>query len=432
MKVGVWTIFLFMCALSQAWAGEKVEHLHWDTKIGGEERFRYEYRKDFDYNKSKKDTGSLIFNRLKINAQFTLSDQYLNEKLQIFVEALDGQTGGHRIKAQANQNDDFDLHQAYVNLIKVGGSDVDLKVGRQELKYGKGRLMVAPSWSNRMRAMDAGIIHYHHQGLYADGIFAQDMKYDDKKFNQSRNEESIFGFYGGYQATKVAPLLEIYFLKMVDIKGNNDNHRYTLGGRLQTILSPGLIAEIEVPVQFGKTGTLSGGAKTIKAWAFHMDVVKSNDEVKWKPKFSLSYDQASGDRDPNDSISNTFTPLYQGTHESYGIIDLFRWQNIRNPEFSMTFSPTDKFRFTPQLDLFWLDSKSDSWYSSSGSVTRTKTSGDRNLYLGSEASVRFYYDVTKNIKLETGYAHFFTGGYIKDTGADDDINWLYSQLTFKF
>ena len=105
---------------------------------------------------------------------------------------------------------------------------------------------------------------------------------------------------------------------------------------------------------------------------------------------------------------------------------------MRNPEFNVTFSPTEKFRFTPQLDLFWLDSKSDSWYSSSGSVTRTKTSGTRGYYLGTETSIRFYYDFTKNIKFETGYAHFFSGSFIKDSGSDDDINWIYSQLTLKF
>ena len=193
-----------------------------------------------------------------------------------------------------------------------------------------------------------------------------------------------------------------------------------------------MVADVEVPIQFGKTVTTTAWAKTIKAWALHGDLTQNFDEVFWKPKFTVAYDQASGDKDPNDSVSNTFMPLYQSTHEPYGLIDLVRWQNIRNPEVNVIFSPTEKFRFTPQMDFFWLESKSDSWYSSSGSVTRTKTSGDRNYYLGSEASIRFYYDLTKNIKFETGYAHFFSGGYVKDTGADDDADWIYSQFFIKY
>ena len=85
----------------------------------------------------------------------------------------------------------------------------------------------------------------------------------------------------------------------------------------------------------------------------------------------VAYDEASGDKDPNDSVNNTLVPLYQSTHEPYGLIDFFRWQNVRNPEISATFSPTDKFRFTPQADFFWLQNKFDNWYNSSGGNIRT-------------------------------------------------------------
>lgn len=429
--VGIWSSLFLVCAAVSAGADDQGQS-RWSYKIGAEERLRYEYRKDFDLNKSAKDNGSLFFNRERLSAQFTLSDGHSKDMARVFIEGLDAQTGGYRIKAQANQTDDLDLHQAYVNILNIGGSGLDIKAGRQELKYGKGRLIAAPTWSNRIRSFDAGLFHYHHGGFYADAFYGQDVKYDDNKFNQSRNEEMLAGVYGGYQAAKTSPLFEAYYLSFVDTKGPNDIHRYTVGGRLQATLAPGLVADVEVPVQFGKTGTLTAGAKTIKAWALHVDLAQSFDQAFWKPKFTVAYDQASGDRDPNDSVSNTFVPLYQSTHDPYGLMDFVRWQNIRNPEASVTFSPTDKFRFTPQVDFFWLDSKSDSWYNATGGVTRTKTSGDRNDYLGSEASIRFYYDLTANIKFETGYAHFFSGGYVRDTGADDDADWAYAQLILKY
>jgi len=152
----------------------------------------------------------------------------------------------------------------------------------------------------------------------------------------------------------------------------------------------------------------------------------------WTPQMNLAYDEASGNKNPNGKYSNTFVPLYQSVHEPYGEMDFFRWENMRNPEFNIIFSPTDKFRFTPQIDFFWLQSKNDSWYNSAGTALRTQISGDRSYYVGSEASLRFYYDFTANIKFETGYAHFFSGGYVKDTGANDDADWIYSQITLKF
>lgn len=428
----IWTAMALCASSVSAFSADKAEFLNWQYKLSAEERMRYEYKEDFDFNESRKDNGGLIFHRLRLNTMASLTDEYLNDRAQIFIEGLDAQTGGYRIKAQANQTDDLDLHQAYVNLVKLGGSDISVKLGRQELKYGKGRLIAAPVWANRIRAFDAGVVRYEHNGFYADALYGQDVKYDDDKFNGSRNEEMLTGIYGGYQANKMAPLFEGYYLGMIDIKGTNDTHRYTVGGRVQLTPQPGLVADLEVPIQFGKAGTTTAGAKTIRAWALHADITKSFEEMTWKPKLAVGYDQASGDKDSNDSVSNTFMPLYQSTHEPYGLMDLVRWQNVCNPEVSLTVNPTEKFRFTPQMDFFWLDSKSDSWYGSSGSATRTKTSGDRNYYLGSEASIRFYYDFTKNIKFESGYAHFFTGGYIKDTGADDDADWVYSQLSLKY
>lgn len=395
--------------------------------IGLEERFRYEYKNDFDFNAGSKDNGSLFFHRLRLNAQATFGDA-----VQIFFEGLDAQTGGYQMKATANQTDDFDLHQAYLNVLNVAGSDFDIKLGRQELKYGKGRLIAAPTWSNRIRSFDAGVVHCDHNGFYGDILYGQDVKYDDDKFNASRNEEMLVGTYFGYQKHKMTPLTEGYFLGLIDIKGANDIRRYTVGLRLQATVSAGTVVDIEVPYQFGETGTTTAGTRGIKAWAFHADASKSFENIQWKPKFTVGYDEASGDKDPNDSVNNTFVPLYQSTHDSYGLMDFSRWQNVRNPEINLTFSPTERMRFSSQADFFWLQSKFDNWYNSSGGSVRTKTSGERGYYLGSELSLRAYYDFNKNIKLESGYAHFFPGGYVKDSGADDDADWVYAQMVAKY
>ena len=416
-----WAVILVLLgAVSQVFAEPAVT-------IGGEERSRYEFKKDFDLNASAKDNGGLFFHRLHLNAKAAFGDS-----AEIFIEGLDAQTGGHQIKATANQTDDFDLHQAYFNILNVAGSDIDIKLGRQELKYGKFRLIDAPIWANRIRAFDAGVVHYDHNGFWGDILYGQDVKYDDDKFNTSRNEEMLAGTYFGYQKDKTAPLAEGYFLSLIDIKGANDIHRYTVGARLQANVPAGAVVDIEMPFQFGETGTTTAGTRTIRAYAFHADVSKSFEQCRWKPKLAVGYDEASGDKDPNDSVNNTFVPLYQSTHAPYGLMDLFRWQNIRNPEVSLTFSPTEKLKVTPQVDFFWLQSKFDNWYNSSGGNVRTKTSGERGYYVGSEVSLRAAYEVNKNIKLESGYAHFFSGGYVKDSGADDDADWFYTQIVAKY
>jgi len=401
------------------------QFLQWRTAFSGDDRFRYEYKNDFDFDKSKKDTGSQFYQRLRVGLDAALTDEYLDPKMDIFIEMLDAQTGGYQIKANSGQVDDFDLHQAFVNFIDIWGSGFDFKAGRQEFKYGKGRLVAAPTWANRIRSFDGGVIRYHNDVFYADILYGQDVKYNDNNLNVSSHVESLTGVYGGYKAQKTNLTTEGYFLSQDVTSTSPRTRRYTIGFRLFG-KALGLDYDMEAPYQFGRTQN-----RDISAYAFHLDVSRSFGGITWKPQIAISYDEASGDKKVGDGTTNTFNPLYQSTHDPYGLLDYFRWQNMRNPELSLTLSPTDKLKVRPQVDVFWLQSTNDSWYNSSGTVVRTKTSGDRSAYVGTEASLRVFYDFSKNVKAECGYAHFFCGGYVKATGTHDDVDWVYSQITLK-
>ena len=62
-----WAVILVFGAVSQVFAEPAVT-------IGWEERFRYEYKKDFDLNADAKDNGGLFFHRFRLNAKATLGD----------------------------------------------------------------------------------------------------------------------------------------------------------------------------------------------------------------------------------------------------------------------------------------------------------------------------------------------------------------------
>lgn len=417
---------LFPCLAFAETGVDQGEFLKWQFKFGLDERLRYEYRNDFDFSESAKDTGSLIFNRVRVNLKASLTDEYLNRIMDVFVEGLDAQVWSYQTK-QIAQKDNFDLHQSFAHIYNILGAPVDFKIGRQEMSYGKGRLIAAPSWSNLIRAFDAAVLHAHPGSFNMDLLYGQPVKNFTYSFDRSSDEEVVGGIYAGYRKDHVSPLLEGYFLTQVITSGQTTIERYTFGPRLVMFLPWNITLDAEAPYQFGRT------AKTpIRAYAFHVDVSRVCEEVFWKPKISVSYDQASGNRKLSGETNNTFVPLYQTTHDPYGIMDFFRWQNMHNPEVSVTFFPTEKLRLIPQVDFFWLDSKYDSWYNSSGTVLRANTTGVKSSYVGCETSLRAGYDVTKNIKVEAGYAHFFTGGYVRLTGANDDADWVYSQVVIKY
>ncbi len=427
----VWfLLFLADFAFAQvSVVSEKKELSSWHYKSIAEERFRYEYKRDFDFNEALKDNGGLFFNRVRVGGRLYLTDEYLNNILEIYADGLDAQVGGYRIKATTTQKDNFDFHQGYLKIYNIADLKLDATVGRQELKYGKGRLICAPTWANRIRSFDAAVLHFAPNDFYGDFLYGQDVKFDDMNFNKSSDDEFLFGFYGGYRKNKVSPLVEMYFLTQSIKTGSSDTQRYTVGGQIEGKLFTfkDTLWNLEVPYQFGKTGDLE-----ISAYAIHFDISKIFTDWIGEPKLTLTFELASGDKKMSDNSTNSFYPLYQSTHDPYGIMDFFRWQNMREVEASVVFSLSPKLKLQPQVDFFWLDSTKDNWVNSSGTVLRSGTTNRVSSFVGTEISLRAYYEITKNIKFEVGYAHFATGGFVRDTGACDDADWAYSQIILRY
>ena len=92
---------------------------------------------------------------------------------------------------------------------------------------------------------------------------------------------------------------------------------------------------------------------------------------------------------------------------------------------------------TAQLDYhpYWLASTDDVWYRANGlTAVRPLSSVPPNAsnYAGSELDFLLTWNATKNIQFQGGYAHYFAGAYLKDTGAHDDANFVYLQTQITF
>ena len=154
----------------------------------------------------------------------------------------------------------------------------------------------------------------------------------------------------------------------------------------------------------------------------------------------MTYDFASGDDDPKDNDSHSFQNLYPSNHDRFGLMDEFGWRNLHDARFEINLKPVKKLSFDIRYHAFWLADTHDYWYRSNGiSTLRTTTPAGVDVrtinagnFAGQEADFIASYDVTKNVKLQAGYAHFFAGDYLVDTGAHSDADFGYVMTTFQF
>ncbi|MBL7129995.1 MAG: alginate export family protein [Candidatus Omnitrophica bacterium] len=411
----------------------------WTFVIGGEERLRVEFRDNFDFDNKIDDQGCLVFQRILINGKLKYK-----KNLTLFIECKDIREISNGIK-KTNQYDDFDLYQGY---LEYKNNIIDLKIGRQKFGYGDKRILAAPFWSNKLKSFDAikASIYPVRKG-FSNGVYLENFTidlfggnivlYDDNNFNDAKANEYMYGSYIGYKNKDFfIPEIELIYLTVYNeddlIKGEDNQwgklNQHTVDALVKgSLFSSGIDYCFEFAYQFGKYGT-----NDIKdAYAIHVDV-KRKFNTFLKPELKLEYNNASGDKDPNDRKTNTFISYYQSTHHPYGIMDFFRWQNMREVAFSVKLNPTKKFSIMSAVNCFWLDEKRDSWYKSSGSKIRTATNSQVSDFVGTEISTTVKYNLNKHVKFELGYAHFFTSSYVKDTGSDDHADWGYLQTEISF
>ncbi|MDD2806455.1 MAG: alginate export family protein [Elusimicrobiales bacterium] len=401
-----------LLAASQASAG-------WKTHFGAEDRVRAEMREDLDLDRSADDDGWLVYQLLRVNGKATL-DNY-----EVFAEAADLRVASKYIP-KAAQRDDLDLHQAYFSAGKLLGGRFGLKVGRQEMSYGKNRLISSAPWSNRVNNTDAAVVKYKSGALAADAFYGARVAWDEDGWNAPNRHDIITGVYATWQKAKGAPLVDAYFLANYDSSNLSTLNRRTVGLRAVFTLPGGVEVDAELPYQFGRSAR-----KSVYAHAFHLDAAKDL-AIAWKPRLNAGYNYASGDKKASDSVNNTFVPLYQSTHYGYGLVDLFRWQNMEEVFFQVSASPHQRLTLTGAANFYRLPSVNDSWYGSAGQKLRTKAAAaGADHYAGRELSLMAKYYLGGGLTSEAAYAHFYSGKYARDTGSGDDADWLYLQFCLK-
>lgn len=425
-----------------------------------QERLRWENRNNnFDFNSGVRSVtdGNWFEQRLRIGMLVQPVDW-----LRFYVQGQDSREfnglRGNTPGVNAAEGDNaFDLRQAYIEISNFDKCPFGLKVGRQILSYGDERLVGAFDWNNFGRTFDAVKVTYKGHGFWVDAFTSTPAvimrsQYDQSDlFNGTETNRGLV-FSGIYASIDPLPFgtWDFYSFLLNQPRGNTTN----LEGNLTTPVTTG---SLDAHSDFVTLGTrIKGDPKKLKGWeytgefayqagdvrglplsAFAADVgFGYNFDVAWHPRIYAEYNYGSGDNDPKDGHIGTFQNLFPTNHRFFGIMDNFAWQNMHNAMISLRVNPVKTLTAQIDYNAFWLASDGDVWYRANGlTAVRPLTAvGGRNVsnYAGSEIDAVVTWNANKHLQFQAGYAHFFAGNYLKDTGAHDDANFGYIQTTISF
>ena len=417
--------------------------------IGGESRYRMEYRYDYDFNRGRDDSDAFSLFRNRVNGELKFQNW-----ISLFAEMQDAQVVGSQTQNQGNAFQNLiDLRQCFVELRWPEGKSFNLtginlinhiiehslfKAGRQELFYGDQRFIGVFDFSNVTQTFDALKYRYDTKARSLDFFWARIVKIQDGESDSTANGNHLLGVYWTEKWIPNHVLDTFMFVRQNDsirffselppvpggTRESGSLTEFTLGNRLKGNWKQ-LDYETEYGLQFGRRG-----GDDLLAFAFHQTVGYTF-PIVFKPRPFVSYNFGSGDENPTDGHFNIFDNLFPSNHDRYGLIDFASLQNISHVKIGCNIEPAPRLKVTPSFHFFYLDDNQSPWFSAARTVIRNGQAGASKT-LGKEFDLVAWWQMAKHVRSSIGFAYWFSGPFVKDTGTHNNAAFFYAQTQVNF
>jgi len=393
--------------------------------VRGEFRERVEGFDSLGFVPDRDDNYSLA--RFRINASVTPSSS-----LAFQVQVQDARVAEKEVgPTTAPYRGPFDLRLGFAD-IGSATAHVAARVGRQELAFGEQRLLGHLSWTNTARSWDAARLIFRSSVFQADAFAASLVRSLPDDFDKSGNGNRLFGAYGS--APKLVPLATVepfvFFRRDVNLRSElgptGELHQATVGVRIAGKLPARLDYNSDLALQ---RGSLADDA--VSAWAGHW-MIRESLPGKANVKLVSEYNHATGDSNPTDGARQTFDQLYPTGHDKLGLADQVGWRNIHHVRAGFELTP---FKATPlalNYHSWWLADKADSLYAANGTPIARVAGGAADSHVGQELDLQINRNLTPQIAVAAGYAHIFTGAFLKQATPGASYSQPYVMVTYVF
>ncbi len=455
------TILVFGFAVSAAGAAEAGSPWRLGTAldfpgwlgVDGTYRVRYEAL-DGPFRASATGADQILVERLLLNARVGVDRFHANVEL----EDARQQLADMGTPLGTNIVNTWEPLQVYLGArfsdVLSKGDRVDLTAGRMTIDIGSRRFVARNRFRNTLNAFTG--VRATWQGPHGSQArvfyvlpvqrrpndFAS-LKNNDSELDTQSTDVQLWGLFGSRpdvlgNATGEA---YVYGLRSRDHPGIAvaDRELYTPGVRL--FVRPAAKSwdyEIEGALQFG-TSRLTTAVRDTKdlqhrAGFFHGEVGYTV-QARMSPRFELSYDFASGDRDPDDDRNNRFDTLYGARRFDFGptgIYGAFARSNISTPGLRIQARPARSVNGFVGYRAVWLASGKDQ-------LTTAKLqdpTGRSSSFVGHQIEARLQYNVLPgNLAVEIGGAHLFHGSFLDNAPnapREGDTTYFYASATAAF
>jgi hypothetical protein len=448
-------------ATAQTEGIEEKKAAGFDFDAGLDFRFRYELKDDW------MDKG-----KTSVNGEY---EDYYRMRTRVWGKATFGEDLGAYLRlgnefrdyhnpAASNTHknefpDELYIDNFYLDFNNVGDR-VNVRVGRQDIKEGAGRLISdgTPGDGSRSAFFDAILVKVKLLEKSDVDLMATWNRYKDSwtlgnpyedydltKIKSgtptySRMDEKGLMAYFHYNEVKDFPM-EFYYIWKQEDRFYDKKDRYpgrnfhTVGTRLMPKLTEKLSAEVEAAVQLGRTDGQHGmEARDLAAWMAYAGLTYSEKEVFAKPKVTGAVLYFSGDEDSyyktkDGSTDTGWNPVFNRatwiSEVCSGMYDQYRWSNLVYPHVEIELEPYSKHKVKAQCGPMF---------------AAEKDNGATDSYRGLYTQVRYDFPLLSKVfgkrgdltGAVVGEALLYGDYYAHEAVGADAATWLRFELNGKF
>ena len=329
----------------------------------------------------------------------------------------------------------LDFQAGFLELgTSTADKSIELRVGRQELEYGSGRLIDVREGPNVRLSFDGFMVKSKINSWQIDG-FAMRPDLDNFGFFDNAPNHAV-GFWGVY-ATKSLPRkssLEMYYLGLdrkqaTFERGTAQEMRHTLGARFSRAIAtdrPTWDFDYEALWQFG-----TFGSDNIRAWTVASETGYRLPTLPLKPRFSTKADISSGDN-PNSKSLGTFNPLFP-KGDYFGVLATTGPGPINFIDIHPRVEGTFPHDVTASFDWIcqWRESLQDGVYAVPGFLIRA-AEGSQARFVGNRPGTQIRWQATPHMWFQVDYGIFYAGRFLKETQPGRNLNYWALWAGYKF
>lgn len=395
--------------------------------LGGEVRVEVDRAQNEDWG--ARNTGRNIFALQRYHLH---ADLHLGERIRFFGQLRSGLENGRKNGPRTIDEDQLNVQNLFVDLVPYKGPEgvLTLRLGRQELQYGSGRLLDVREGPNLRLYFDGAKVAYTSSKWNVEGFVMADGKVKTGVFdNPVSRKSSLWGVYSTYAAAKMINI-DLYYLGIDRAEarfdeGIADESRHTFGTRFWSNGS-GFLYNFEIGYQLGKFG-----AAKIRSWGGSSDIGYRFGYLKGTPIVKLRSDFISGDDVKGDGKLGTFNALYPNGGY-FGVNPQAGPANLLSLHPNFAWHPVKAVLLSLETVFYWRQSLQDGVYRPDGTFNLS-SSGSAKRYIGTAYLTTVSWVANRFLNFNIYAQYFETGDFVNEAiPQHKDGFFIGAVMGFKF